>query len=191
MYAVRNWLIGGVFMLALIMSPADSRAKATPDTLELDALVNLYEKVHFNHGKHIMLVKDCAECHHHTTGTLAQNPDCVKCHKNSGATASVACRSCHFVQPFSAAALRQKDKTAYHNDIMGLKGAYHQSLHGMSRQNGWTDRLPGLPYAEQVRATPFTAPAPMRRPRPMARGNSTAIDDTNRAFAPADFRLSI
>ena len=27
MYAVRNWLIGGVFMLALIMSPADSGPK--------------------------------------------------------------------------------------------------------------------------------------------------------------------
>ena len=127
MYAVRNRLIGGLFMLALIAFPADSRAKTTPDALELDALVNLYEKVHFNHSKHIMLVKDCAECHHHTAGTLTQNPNCLKCHKNSGATASVACRSCHFIQPFSAAALRQKDKTAYHNDIMGLKGAYHQS----------------------------------------------------------------
>jgi hypothetical protein len=130
MYAVRNWLIGGLFMLALVISPADSRAKAAPDTLELDALVNLYGKVHFNHGRHISLIKDCAECHHHTAGTLTQNPNCVRCHKNSGATASVACRGCHFVQPFSAAALRQKDKKAYHNDIMGLKGAYHQACTG-------------------------------------------------------------
>lgn len=136
MYAVRNWLIWGIFMLVLIMSPADSRAKTMPDTLELDALVNLYEKVHFNHAKHIMLVKDCAECHHHTAGTLTQNPNCVRCHKNSGATASVACRSCHLAQPFSAAVLREKSKTAYHNDIPGLKGAYHQACTGCHQKMG-------------------------------------------------------
>ena len=104
MYAVRNWLIGVVFIVALIASPVCSQAKAPPDTLELDALVNLYEKVNFNHAKHIMLVKDCADCHHHTAGTMAQNPNCVRCHKNSGATANVACRGCHLAQPFSAAA---------------------------------------------------------------------------------------
>jgi len=139
MYAVRNRLIGVFFMVALIALPTGSWAKATPDTLELDALVNLYGKVHFNHARHIMLVKDCADCHHHTAGTLTQNPNCVKCHKNSGATASVACRSCHLVQPFSAAALRQKDRSAYHNDIMGLKGAYHQACTGChSRMGGPT-----------------------------------------------------
>lgn len=130
MNAVRIRLIAGLFMLALIAAPAESRAKNIPDTIELDALVNLYGKVQFNHAGHIALVKDCADCHHHTTGTLVQNPNCVKCHKNSGATASVACRSCHFAQPFSAQALRQKDRKAYHNDIMGLKGAYHQGCTG-------------------------------------------------------------
>ncbi|HTY21013.1 MAG TPA: cytochrome c3 family protein [Geobacteraceae bacterium] len=136
MYAVRNWLIGVVFMVALIASPAFSGAKTAPDTVELNSLVNLYEKVHFNHAKHISIVKDCADCHHHTAGTLAQNPNCVKCHKNSGATANVACRSCHLVQPFSAAALRQKDRSAYHNDILGLKGAYHQACSGCHQKMG-------------------------------------------------------
>ncbi len=136
MNAVRSWLIWGIALVALTVCPVGSWAKATPDTLELDALVNLYGKVHFNHAKHIELVKDCADCHHHTAGTLTQNPSCVKCHKNSGATASVACRSCHFVQPFSAAALRQKDRKAYHNDIMGLKGAYHQACTGCHERMG-------------------------------------------------------
>ena len=79
MYAVRNWLIGGVLMMALTTAPADSRANAMPDSINLDSLVQLYEKVQFNHTKHIMLVKDCAECHHHTTGTLVQDTNCVRC----------------------------------------------------------------------------------------------------------------
>lgn len=136
MYAVRNLLIGGAAILAMAMAPADSRAQKIPDSIDLGSLANLYENVKFNHARHISLIKDCAECHHHTTGTLTQNPDCMKCHKNSGATASVACRSCHFAQPFSAAALRQKDKTAYHNDIMGLKGAYHQNCTGCHSKMG-------------------------------------------------------
>jgi hypothetical protein len=136
MYAVRNWLFGGVFMLVLIASPAGSRAKEIPDSISLGSLANLYEKVDFNHAKHIMLVKDCAECHHHTTGTLTQNPDCVRCHKNSGATAVVACKDCHKAQPFSGAALREKSKTAYHDDILGLKGAYHQNCTGCHRRMG-------------------------------------------------------
>ena len=108
MYAVRNWLIGGIAILAMTMAPADSRAKSIPDSIKLDSLVNLYERVDFNHAKHITIVKDCAECHHHTTGTLVQDADCVRCHKNSGATPVVACKGCHAAQPFSAAALREK-----------------------------------------------------------------------------------
>jgi hypothetical protein len=123
-------------MLALIASPADSRAKDIPDSIDLGSLANLYGKVKFNHAKHIMLVKDCAECHHHTTGTLVQDADCVRCHKNSGATAVVACKGCHEAQPFSAAALREKSKTAYHTDRLGLKGAYHQSCTGCHRRMG-------------------------------------------------------
>jgi hypothetical protein len=136
MYAVRNWLIGGVAVLAMTMSPAGTRAQNIPDSIELGSLANNYDKVTFNHAKHIEIVMDCAECHHHTTGTLAQNPNCVRCHKNSGATANVACRSCHLAQPFSAAALREKSKTAYHNDIPGLKGAYHLSCSGCHQKMG-------------------------------------------------------
>jgi len=136
MYAVRNWLIGGIAILAMTMVPADSRAKSIPDSIKLDSLVNLYERVDFNHAKHITIVKDCAECHHHTTGTLVQDADCVRCHKNSGATPVVACKGCHAAQPFSAAALREKNRTAYHMDKLGLKGAYHQNCTGCHSKMG-------------------------------------------------------
>ena len=136
MYAVRNWLIGGVLMMALTTAPADSRANAMPDSINLDSLVQLYEKVQFNHTKHIMLVKDCADCHHHTTGTLVQDANCVRCHKNSGATKVAACRGCHSAQTFSAEALRQKDNHTYHMDKLSLKGAYHQNCMGCHSKMG-------------------------------------------------------
>ena len=136
MYAVRNWLIGGVLMIALTMAPAASSAKAMPDSIKLDSLVQLYEKVDFNHTKHISIVKDCEQCHHHTTGTLVQDKNCVRCHKNSGATAVVACRGCHSIQTFSAAALREKNKNAYHMDKLSLKGAYHQGCMGCHKKSG-------------------------------------------------------
>ncbi len=136
MYAVRNWLIGGVVMMALTTAPAAGRAATVPDSINLDSMVQLYEKVKFNHTKHIMLVKDCGDCHHHTTGTLVQDKNCVRCHKNSGATAVVACRGCHSIQTFSAAALREKDKNLYHTDKPSLKGAYHQNCMGCHAKAG-------------------------------------------------------
>lgn len=136
MYAVRNWLIGGAVMLALAIAPADSRAKEVPNSINLDSLVRLYEKVRFDHAKHIQLVKDCAECHHHTTGTLVADPNCVRCHRNSGATKVVACRGCHSVQTFSAEALREKGKNIYHQDKPSLKGAYHQNCLGCHSKTG-------------------------------------------------------
>ena len=136
MYAVRSIFIAGGIMLALALFPLSTWAQNIPDSIELGSLANLYEKVTFNHSNHIAMIKDCAECHHHTTGTLVQNTDCVRCHKNSGATANVACKSCHLAQPFSAVALSEKNKTAYHNDILGLKGAYHMSCTGCHSKMG-------------------------------------------------------
>ena len=136
MYAVRCWIIGGFVMLALTTAPAVSRAGNVPDSINLDSLVQLYEKVQFNHAGHIRLVQDCAECHHHTTGTLVEDANCVRCHKNSGATAVVACKGCHAAQTFSAAALREKDKNSYHMDKLGLKGAYHRNCMGCHRKSG-------------------------------------------------------
>lgn len=137
MYAVRNWLIAGGIVLAVAVAPVDSRAKTMPDTIALDSLAQYYEKVNFDHAKHITLVKDCAECHHHTTGTLVEDANCVRCHKNSGATPVVSCRGCHSAQPFSVQTVREKgDKNIYHADKPGLKGAYHQGCMGCHAKNG-------------------------------------------------------
>ena len=80
MNAVTHWLIGGVLLMALTTASADSRAKNMPDSINLDSMEHLYEKVNFNHAGHIRLIKDCAVCHHHTTGTLVEDTNCVRCH---------------------------------------------------------------------------------------------------------------
>ena len=84
-----------------------------------------------------MLVKDCAECHHHTTGTLVQDANCVRCHKNSGATASRGLQGL----PLRPAVLRRgpagkETRHAYHMDKSGLKGAYHQNCMGCHSKMG-------------------------------------------------------
>ncbi len=137
MYAVRNWLIGGLIMVAA-SAPSICLGKNLPDSIALDSLAQLYEKVKFNHAKHISLVKDCAECHHHTTGTLVEDSNCVRCHKNSNETKVVACKGCHTAQPFSAATLREKEnnRRLYHQDKPGLKGAYHQNCIGCHAKSG-------------------------------------------------------
>lgn len=164
MYTVRNWLIIGIFAVALLVPPLCAHSNGLPDSLDLGTLANLYEKVKFDHAKHILLVKECADCHHHTTGTLSQNPNCVKCHKNSGATASVACKSCHLAQPFSAEALRKKNKTAYHQDIPGLKGAYHLACSGchqkMGGPTGCEDCHPRNKTGDALYSAGAYAPAP-------------------------------
>ncbi|KAF0219618.1 MAG: hypothetical protein FD174_1873 [Geobacteraceae bacterium] len=136
MYAVRNWLIGGVITLVLYLAPPDCRGANVPDSINLDSLAQLYEKVKFDHAKHIKLTKDCSDCHHHTTGTLFEDRNCIRCHRNSGETKTVACKGCHLSQPFSAATLREKNLNTYHLDKPGLKGAYHLSCMGCHEKNG-------------------------------------------------------
>ncbi len=127
MYAIRNWLMGGMAVLSLTGIPDGSLAGNLPDTVDLDSMANLYEKVKFSHANHVMFVNDCAACHHHTTGTPVRDPDCARCHRKSEAVPVVACKRCHEARPFSAAALRERNKAAYHLDRLGLKGAYHQN----------------------------------------------------------------
>ena len=138
MNAVTHWLIGGVLLMALTTASADSRAKNMPDSINLDSMEHLYEKVIFNHAGHIRLIKDCAVCHHHTTGTLVEDTNCVRCHNNSGATSVVTCKGCHSAQPFSAETIRKNRSNlrTYHNDKLGLKGAYHQNCTGCHAKNG-------------------------------------------------------
>jgi hypothetical protein len=136
MYAKKNWLIGGILLLALSTVPPVCQGMNIPDSISLGSLVQFYDKVQFDHAKHIKLIKDCAECHHHTTGTLVGNPNCIRCHKNSSETSVVACKGCHSAQPFSAETLSEKNNKLYHQDKPGLKGAYHQNCMGCHTKMG-------------------------------------------------------
>ena len=126
-----------ILFCALVLSMAASNpmaasCKTAPDTITLNAQGKLFQPFSFNHAKHILAIKECADCHHHTTGTLVLDPNCVRCHVNSSATAVVACRGCHTETPFSPASLADKkaNPKRYHLDMMGLKGTLHQSCIG-------------------------------------------------------------
>ncbi len=138
MYTGLNWVKRIIVMVALAAVPLVCQAKNLPDVISLDSLVKLYDKVEFNHAKHIESLKDCAGCHHHTTGNLVEDPNCVRCHQNSSENPVVACRGCHSAQPFSAESLKDKqaDSKLYHQDKPGLKGAYHLSCMGCHTKMG-------------------------------------------------------
>ena len=132
MSIIRNLICGGMITALLALAPYDSRSATLPDTVVLGSLEKLYDKSPFNHARHITLIKDCGTCHHHTTGTLVHDANCVRCHRNSSETKVVACRGCHLAEPFDAQALLEKegDQKRYHQDKPGLKGAYHLSCRG-------------------------------------------------------------
>jgi hypothetical protein len=119
-----------LFISALI--PGTVVAISVPDSINLNENGKLYEPFSFNHAGHIQITKECSGCHHHTTGTLVEDPNCIRCHRNSGENKVVQCRGCHLAEPFSAEALREKDKNlkAYHQDKPGLKAALHQNCIG-------------------------------------------------------------
>lgn len=136
MFAQR--LRGAGMALALILTalPSLVQALSVPDGITLNRKGQLYEPFAFNHARHIQLNRECADCHHHTTGTLVEDPNCIRCHRNSAESTVVRCRGCHPADPFSAAALREKDqvRNRYHLDKPGLKGAMHQSCIGCHRK---------------------------------------------------------
>lgn len=109
-----------------------------PETVKLNSLSQYYDGADFDHAMHLDVAGDCAVCHHHTTGTAVQGGDCVKCHSGGETMAKVACRDCHVREPFSADHLRtaKQDSGRYHQDQLGLKGAYHQSCLGCHEQMG-------------------------------------------------------
>ena len=136
MSVIKDLLIGvGVVVLAAFVAP-DCRGAGVPDVITLGSLAKLYDKVKFNHAGHIAILKDCAECHHHTTGTILEDGNCVRCHRNSNETRTVACKGCHATHPFTAQSLSEKDLKTYHLDKPGLKGAYHQSCLGCHSRMG-------------------------------------------------------
>ena len=121
------WLAGVMFLLLLTAVPGTVRGITVPDTITLHSQSKLYEPFSFPHDKHVMLLKECSYCHHHTTGTLERDPNCIRCHRNSGETKVVACRGCHLPDAFTAAAIMEKSQKVYHNDKPSLKAAMHRS----------------------------------------------------------------
>ena len=129
----------GRFLIGMMAWMALSHGLATsgwgmdlPSTLTLNSLSQYYDGVEFDHAMHLDVESDCAVCHHHTTGAAVQNSRCAKCHHGGEMQAKVACRDCHVKEPYSAKNLevQKGDIQRYHNDQLGLKGAYHQSCLG-------------------------------------------------------------
>lgn len=110
-----------------------------PDNLTIDQLAQLYEPVAFDHAMHVEVAeKNCAKCHHHTTGMPPVDESCIKCHKKSGPADEVACQGCHPANRFEADYLKKldDDKTIYHTGKVGLKAAYHLKCLGCHKEMG-------------------------------------------------------
>ncbi|MDD2851373.1 MAG: cytochrome c3 family protein [Desulfuromonadaceae bacterium] len=127
MQTKRFWLAGMMATVLLATVPGTGRGITIPDTVTLHSQSKLYEPFVFPHAKHILIVKECSNCHHHTTGTLVQDPNCIRCHRNSSETAVVSCKGCHLPDAFTATAIKEKNKKIYHRDMPSLKAAMHQS----------------------------------------------------------------
>jgi hypothetical protein len=126
-------LIFGALLLSMSASyPIAASCAPIPDSITLNQSGKLFNPFAFDHAKHIQMIKECSDCHHHTTGTLVLDPNCVRCHKNSSPTAVVACNGCHSSSPFSPETVAEKHaaQQRYHQGKMGLKGAMHQNCIG-------------------------------------------------------------
>jgi len=130
MQKYRFWLAGVMAVLLFAAAPGSSWGITVPDTITLNSQSKLYEPFKFDHAKHITLTKECSYCHHHTTGTLEQDSNCVRCHRNSSETKVVSCRGCHQTDSFSAASMKGKDPKTYHQDKPSLKAAMHRNCIG-------------------------------------------------------------
>jgi hypothetical protein len=118
--------------------PVPASCGSVPDTITLNANGKAYLPFSFNHAKHIQDIKECSDCHHHTTGTLVTDANCVRCHANSSPTAVVSCKGCHSATPFSPEVVAEKKAhpQRYHLDKMGLKGAMHTNCLGCHKKQG-------------------------------------------------------
>lgn len=138
MHAVKQRMIMAITGALLLVSGTCFGA-GIPDKVTIDSIQKYYSAVDFNHAAHINALKDCGLCHHHTTGAQVNNPNCARCHKNSGAQAVVSCKGCHLAEPFTPEALKnQRDQhpPLYHKDHSGLKGAYHLGCVGCHQKMG-------------------------------------------------------
>ena len=143
---ITKLLMGFLFLLTLFLSSLQPcRAMEGPDSVDIDSLSQLFDPVTFDHTMHVDIASSCATCHHQTTGDPVEDPNCVRCHADSGPADSVACQDCHSAKRFEADYLKKlaEDNTIYHVDKVGLKAAYHlrcMSCHEeMGAPNGCQD----------------------------------------------------
>ena len=135
MYHRRIMLVAGLVLGAILFVISHYPfAAEVPDTVELNALGEIYEPVLLDHGMHLD-VTSCAVCHHHTTGTPSEDEKCLPCHKGSAATDNVTCVGCHPPKTVTAEKMRSLHEIGvYHIDIAGLKRAYHVKCLGCHRE---------------------------------------------------------
>jgi hypothetical protein len=134
--AARQLMAGlGVLLLSVFLAVGCYAMDDFPEEIEIDALANLYEAVVFDHAMHVDATENCAQCHHHTTGTGVTNDYCAKCHDGEVEQDAVACQDCHLADPVSAEKLQATQKSfEYHDDQPNLKAAYHLNCIGCHKQ---------------------------------------------------------
>lgn len=133
MHAAQRMMIMAVAGLLGLLVTGICFGTGIPDKITIKSIEKYYAPVTFNHAAHISNLKDCGLCHHHTTGAQVSDPNCARCHKNSGAQPVVSCKGCHVADPFTPEALKQQrdqQPPVYHRDKPGLKAAYHISCVG-------------------------------------------------------------
>ncbi|MDT8419648.1 MAG: cytochrome c3 family protein [Desulfuromonadales bacterium] len=127
-----SWM--GVLVLSTVLAMS-CYAMDYPDEVEIDSLASLYEGVVFDHAMHVEATEDCADCHHHTTGTQVSNEYCAKCHDGTQEMDIVSCQECHSANPLSPENLHiPRDDYNYHLDKPNLKAAYHLNCMGCHQQ---------------------------------------------------------
>ncbi len=136
MFVASSWHLRGVLLILIsLLLAVTSYAMDAPETIEIDALTQYYQRVEFNHQLHVEVAEDCSVCHHHTTGTGTTDPYCGKCHGQFEELDVVSCADCHSAEPFSAESIhRQSQQDLFHVDMNGLKGAYHQNCLGCHQE---------------------------------------------------------
>lgn len=122
-------LAAAAIILAGILSPGGPGHAMdefdAPETITIDTLANLYEPVVFSHKRHVRLAR-CKDCHHHTTGELNTDPNCIRCHMHPSRSERVACSDCHSPRQFYPEQLSAATApNIYHIGKPGLKGALH------------------------------------------------------------------
>ncbi len=136
MFVAPNWHMKGFLLLMLaLMLPLNAYAMDAPDSVTIDVIAQYYEPAEFDHAMHTEVAEDCSTCHHHATGTGTTDPYCLRCHSDYEELDEVSCQGCHSEDTFSAEAInRQSQQDLFHSDMIGLKGAYHQSCLGCHQE---------------------------------------------------------